>query len=257
MRLRTLLLALLAVPCLGILVDEPSGGGSGTTLYSVQADAAGESMFYDCGSGGCLPIDTAGTSTWTIEFRLKCPADATGDRPAVSTDDGDSPSTSTLIVTYSETGVEDNLGAWANSVGTDIASGTDIDDNTWKHIAYTFDNGTLEAFVDGSSVGTASQSGVEPAQDRLDIGARPGGGNAPNCDLTDVRIWADVRTSTEISDHYNCRITSAEDGDAYANWQFLEGPGSGTTVADSWGTRDGTLTDSAIWGSSTTLEDCP
>lgn len=97
--------------------------------------------------------------------------------------------------------------------------------SAWHHYAITCDAGnasatTFEFFVDGSSVGNGTaivsdniSTIVTGTDSDLYIGLK-GSGKTTYMDgyLKDIRIWNDVRTSTEISDNYQSFLVGNEAG---------------------------------------------
>ena len=88
---------------------------------------------------------------------------------------------------------------------------TDVSDGTWHHVAFTWDNGTLKLFVDGSEETTTKveddiMSTLHNSNGDLNVGCTlvndlpanfGSGGRA------DIRIYNATLTATDISDIYN------------------------------------------------------
>jgi hypothetical protein len=105
----------------------------------------------------------------------------------------------------------------------------------WHHWAITADVGnasatTFEFFKDGSSVGngvaeqTGNISAINNGGSTFTIGDRCGSGTTGEGSrldgyLTDVRLWSDVRTATEINNNKGVRLTGSEEG-LVSYWPF-------------------------------------
>lgn len=100
----------------------------------------------------------------------------------------------------------------------------------WYHVALTIDTGeasatTFELYVDTVSQGngTAANAGnvttIDNTSSALYLGADYNTSNLLNGYLDDVRIWNDVRTSTEIEDNYDTELTGSE-SNLVAYWPF-------------------------------------
>lgn len=88
---------------------------------------------------------------------------------------------------------------------------------TWYHIAcvYTAAAGSVEFFVDGSSIGSAGSlnTSIFAAAGQFQISGRWTGAAAEafvDGLVDDVRIWNDVRTSTEISNNRSVELVGNE-----------------------------------------------
>jgi len=80
-------------------------------------------------------------------------------------------------------------------------SGPSISGGVWYHVAITVGGGTLEAYVDGSSVGSKTYGSYVTGGD-VRVGTT-GLGNNMIGDIDDVRIYDRALTSEEVSNLYN------------------------------------------------------
>jgi hypothetical protein len=80
-----------------------------------------------------------------------------------------------------------------------------IPSNSWVHLAYVVDSGVDEAraYIDGSNVGTASDSGDITLASGHYIGASRTPGSFTSGDIDDLRIYDKALSDTEVSNLYN------------------------------------------------------
>ena len=112
----------------------------------------------------------------------------------------------------------------------------------WAHVAITYDaaNRALRFYLNGELTRTATTtldvSGIRAASQRFIVGAERTSGAAADFfygDISDVRVWGDVRTADEIRDCFQTRIPStacpATTGaaDLIANWHLDPIPSEG------------------------------
>jgi uncharacterized delta-60 repeat protein len=96
-----------------------------------------------------------------------------------------------------------------------FSSFTNID-NSWHHLAVVQDGSFMDIYIDGVSSGGTSASAIKDMQQNLYIGGVSNGDDDnltfPFIGLVDeLRIWGDVRTSTEIADNYQLQLKGDED----------------------------------------------
>lgn len=135
-----------------------------------------------------------------------------------------------------------------------VAQGSStISTGVWTHVAVTFNSSEAKFYVNGSLDGTVSGNFSIPA-----LGAAThttlgsilvGGGPAVHADsdldgkMSDVRIWNDVRTDSEISSNYQTTLNGNEAG---LNAYYKMNDGTGTNANDSTSNNlDGTLSGGA------------
>ena len=88
---------------------------------------------------------------------------------------------------------------------------TDVSDGTWHHVAFTWDNGTLKLFVDGSEETTIkevdhSMTTILNSDGLITVGCTFANGvpaNFGSGGRADIRIYNSTLTATDISDIYN------------------------------------------------------
>ena len=121
----------------------------------------------------------------------------------------------------------------------------------WHYVVATYDGSKTRLFVDGSLIGTSSNTGtIDTTSNPVGIGA-----NAIDSDrdydgeISDVRIWDIARTQSEIQNDMNNRLNGDETG-LVAYYKLDEG--TGTTATDSAGSNDGTI-NGASWVSNEPL----
>jgi len=121
-------------------------------------------------------------------------------------------------------GVWETGGANASTTTTDasVISGT----GTWIHLAVSFDASVPDwaFYVDGSSVGdttvASNATSIKNTAQPFEISARSSGTEEFFDGLIDeVRVWSDIRTSTEISNNKDIQLNGDEAG-LVANYRF-------------------------------------
>lgn len=144
-------------------------------------------------------------------------------------------------------GVGPNPGEYVQVAGT-----TTINQNTWYHIAGTFNGSELAIYVDGVLENTVQLDAKMP-----DVTAecKIGGGLSNNTEffngkITGVRLWNVVRTETEINTDKDQCIAGNTAG-LVAMYNMIDGVGSATLTDESVNGYNGTLTNMDIntsWG---------
>lgn len=108
-----------------------------------------------------------------------------------------------------------------------------VADGIWHHVAAIRKggSGTLTLMVDGVTVATGDgPSGILNAPTQLKFGQLLKGGNSYQGLLDEVRLWRTARTTNEIADNFNRKLTGSEPGLA-GYWLFDE-TGAGLTTAN-------------------------
>ncbi len=142
--------------------------------------------------------------------------------------------------------------------GGGLNSVTDVDDNTWHHIAVVFDNSATNKFklyIDGAldasgnitaaAVNTAAGSG-------LSIGRRNDGVNYFGGQIDEIRIWTVARTATEIQSNKDNELCNTTGLAGY--YKLNQGTANGmnssmnTAMDDSGNSNNGTLTNFSLSG---------
>lgn len=107
---------------------------------------------------------------------------------------------------------------------------THDDQNSWHHVAVTWDGSTIQFYYDGAAdgvgitlAGTLSDSGA--GTNTLRIGKFGGGALFTDGLIDEVRIWNVVRTGAQIAASYNQELTGSETG-LVAYYRFNDSPGN-------------------------------
>lgn len=85
-----------------------------------------------------------------------------------------------------------------SSVSIAGASGPDVDDGAWHHLAMVSNGSTIELFVDGTSQGSAAYTGTGDI-DAFQLAAAFGNGRRQNTTIDDVAIYDEALNSGQIS----------------------------------------------------------
>jgi len=145
-------------------------------------------------------------------------------------------------------------GFWNGASFVIALSTTDLAQNTWYHLAATFDGTTLKMYVNGVLENTVAAAGLHPqvTTNALSLGLT-NGTQYVNGALDEVRIWNVARSCEEIRQLRNCELTGSEGG-LVAYYKFNQGfaneDNSGvTTLTDvAGGDNNGTLNGFALTG---------
>ncbi|MEX2311549.1 MAG: LamG-like jellyroll fold domain-containing protein, partial [Rhodospirillales bacterium] len=135
----------------------------------------------------------------------------------------------------------------AGDTGFDVytfnASDT-LNDGEWHHVAYSYDvsTQTFATYLDGASYTNGSLTvnndvGLFDPDGNFQIGTSRSGTQNFDGEISDVRLWDDIRTPTEIADHYDARLNGDETG--LAAYYRLDKDGADSSA----NANDGTLTD--------------
>lgn len=122
-----------------------------------------------------------------------------------------------------------------------VATTGKLSENTWYHVAATYDGTTMRIFLDGNEVGNTPKTGTITTNAAVDayIGANPAGIENPwHGAIDEVRIWNIARTQAELQANANTELTGNEPG-LQAYFQFNEG--TGQTINDQAGNNNTVL----------------
>jgi len=145
---------------------------------------------------------------------------------------------------------EEGAGQPSPGLNHPVFGTTPIVNNTWYHVAVTYNGGTWTIYLNGQIDGTASP-GVLPRSDSIQ---HFGMGTAFNSTgsaqgrflgtLDEVRVWNSALSQSEILSRINSQVPSATG--LVGRWGFNEG--SGTSAADSTASANtGTLVNGVAW----------
>ncbi len=113
-----------------------------------------------------------------------------------------------------------------------LVSSSNVPENSWVHIAATYDGSAMRLYQDGNLVGTTSKSGSITTASTVPawLGDSPVGNRPWQGAIDDVRIWTVARSQAEISQAMNQELTGLEDN-LFAYYKLNEG--GGQTAVDS------------------------
>ncbi|NBB18407.1 hypothetical protein GVN20_03480 [Runella sp. CRIBMP] len=139
------------------------------------------------------------------------------------------------------------LGFYELSTGTWKYSTGIVPENTWTHVAITFNAGALTFFINGVASGTATTTILQDNQP-LNIGRQQPTScqcNHFNGTMDELRIWNVVRTQAQIFNNMTNTIPGNSAG-LVAYYKFDEGTGNTTADATSNG-NTGTFVNGPTW----------
>ncbi len=138
----------------------------------------------------------------------------TGALLAINDEGGSNVNRVILFVTNQGVAGQDNAIGVADIVFPLEISGPVIADNTWHHVAYTRSGVTGTLYVDGNIAGTHTADFIIQANDVWSLGQEFDGISVPSDfldgQIDEVRIWDDVRSTTEIRNNMHLDLTGAE-----------------------------------------------
>ena len=208
-----------------VVITVNAGGGSSTN-YALRFNAEATKDEYV----SIASIPTSGTVT--IEFWAKL--EGSNDDTDVMINMGGDSKRLTLKSSSHLPAWSDGWNAYSSTAGISL--------NTWHHIAYVASSGTLQSiYIDGLPQTIDGGTSVSMPTATWYLASWYGGGasslNYIGC-IDELRLWNDVRTASEISSNKDSELQGNEQG-LIGYWKFNEG--SGTTLADSKGSANGTL----------------
>ena len=155
-------------------------------------------------------------------------------------------------------GSANKMGFYQKNTNTWYYADAIVPQNTWTHVAITFNNGTLTFYINGLTAGTATS--VTHPQDNLPMNIGRQQPSACQCNhfngtMDELRLWNVVRTQSEIQANMNNSIPNNSSG-LVAYYKFDEGTGSTTADATSNG-NNGTFVNNPTWQSLGTFQWLP
>ena len=118
-----------------------------------------------------------------------------------------------------------------------VVSNTEIQANTWTHLAITRSGSNLSMYLDGTLDATGVWNGTLPVK-ALGRGNRTAIGHFQG-EMDEVRFWDEARSDSQILQNYNQSLNIGDNQGLVAYWTFNE---SGQSVIDSSGLgHDGSL----------------
>lgn len=123
----------------------------------------------------------------------------------------------TLQFYLSDTGTSASYEALTKVLSSKFVTGT------WYHIAITWDasTSTMEFFIDGGSIGTATGSitAIHDNATPFYVGSQTTPANCLDAKIDDLRLWSDIRTDSEILDNKDLELVGNE-ANLNSYWKF-------------------------------------
>ena len=227
-----------------------------TFTFRVKGTGAERNGLHFDGSNDYVNInsiadDMTGISTWTIESWIKADPSQSGNDHIMAVN---TTGTGTIFLFRLDDGFLDFYdGATAFEVGPDLR------DNTWHHVAATYNNGQLNLFIDGIAQGAFNAGTINfSSNNRWSLGQEYDGSSKSDYfkgALNEVRIWKTVKTTQQIADARYCEIqNAASDANLTGYYTFNQGVSGGSntsinTITDASGyANNGTPTSFALTG---------
>ena len=193
--------------------------------YSADFEAS-NSEYFSITDASQTGLDITGDMT--VEAWVKFEALPTsGTSMEIATKYGAAGQRSYRLIVENQSGSQ-KIGMVTSANGTDVSTGfidASLQVGEWTHLVWVYDAsaGQLEAFVNAVSVGTASGLNTSLHNGTADFRiGRYEGGSYLDGKLDDVRVWSDVRTSTEIANNYQSELAGTE-GNLVGYWKLENG----------------------------------
>tara|TARA_Y100000590_G_scaffold333602_1_gene379531 strand:- start:11085 stop:12944 length:1860 start_codon:yes stop_codon:yes gene_type:complete len=204
-----------------------TGVGSGSINYVLDIDGSNDYI--------SLPNSiNMGNSDFTLSLWIK--TDDVGSRQHVFQQTG---SNDNRVIAINSGG---SLTSRLGGSGSDHVSGVTLSTDTWYHIAIVHDNSanTLTWYVNGSQQNVNTSVNIPSNTGTFYLGTNSNAdGRHFNGQIDEVRIWNDIRTSSEIANNKDDELEGDESG-LVAYYKMSDG--SGTTLTDnSSNSNNGTL----------------
>jgi len=235
----------------GITFSIKPNGWPGITLFSETSLFT--AVDFDEPSYASFNAADLGSSTYpefTVEMRVMS-AGWSGDPSIMSNKNWNNGFNKGFVIAANGSGWKFNIGDGSNRI--DLNGGT-INDNEWHHIAVTYSaNGAKKVYQDGSLINSSTSVittdvsagyGLVIAQD----GTNTYGFNFPGS-ISEVRIWSDTLTSAEINDLVCSEVDNTHPSYSDLLHYWKSDDGSGSTLYDSKGNNDGSITGTSAWTS--------
>ncbi len=193
----------------------------GAVVQTHTADMDGSTEYFSITDGAQTGLDL--TSDFTVEAWVNL--DGTNENNVITKNTGAGNQrgyTISFIPTSSlmRIGMSVDGSAFVESDVT-VTIGT----GSWLHMAWVYDAsaGTWEAYLDGASEGTGTglPTSINDNTSEVAVGSSAGGGGGHlDGRLDDVRVWNDIRTTSEIDTNKdNCFLSTSEAG--LVSWWLL------------------------------------
>lgn len=178
--------------------------GQGTGIQGNCADLeSANSEYLDISDGSQSGLDLGGDMAFSFWFNAESfPATSHG---VISKWLNNTSTSSAYFVALGATYIELQLQNGTSTTSLDKA--TTFSTATWYHVVINYDisAGTVEFFVNGSSIGTASggPASINNGNESFKIGVLRTGIWPFDGLIDEVGVWSKVLTSTEVTDLYN------------------------------------------------------
>jgi hypothetical protein len=166
------------------------------------------------------------------------------------------------LIVYNGGGIQLDTSINGSAIDSQYAQGL-LAANTWTHLCFTYNAGTIKFYLNGllDSTRTSSTTSLYNGTAPFTIGAfNPAGELSLNGRLADVRVYSSVKSAAEV---LAIKRGTQDTANLLGQWPMCEGPGSGntnTTIYDVSGNgKHLTITNSTVssfWANASTYDSC-
>ncbi len=226
--------------------------------FTITGEGAARNALHFDGSNDYVSIngvasEMAGVSGWTIESWINADNTQSGNDHILAVN---TTGTGTILLFR----VDDGVLSLYDGSNSSLATGIDLRDDQWHHVAISYASGELKMYIDGQLYATHAAGTINfGTTNRWSLGQEFDGSSRSEFfkgALNEVRIWKTVKSAQQIADNRYCEVMNPEsDSNLVGYYTANQGTAAGTntsinTLNDLSGNDfDGTLNSFALTGS--------
>lgn len=239
-------------------ITSHGGNESGKLVPSAASPGlyfTGTGDWVDMNDGTLNTLDFTDSDDFTIELWFKRD-DTTNEDTLIAKRNSQGPGAPGYIIWIDSANDDINFEVEDDGSSQYLVNGiSTITDSNWHHVAAVFDQSddtSCEVYLDGAldtetTDGSSALSAVGDISNAVDfrIGSESDGGEQFNGMIDEVRVWDDVRSTTEIQENMYKHVDPSSESSLVGYWRLNENTGS-STFDETTNNNDGTITN-ALW----------